>query len=62
MTIIKKMQNYIQESIEELKKVSWPTKKETQSYTIAVITVSVIIASFLGILDLVFSNILKSIL
>lgn len=60
--MIKKAKNYIQESVEELKKVSWPTKKETQSYTIAVLSISLLVASFLGILDIIFSGILKSFL
>ena len=31
-----KLTNYIQASIEEMKKVTWPTKKEAYNYTILV--------------------------
>jgi preprotein translocase subunit SecE len=50
-----KLTNYIKTSIEEMKKVSWPTKKETYNYTILVIGVSLGVAVFLGALDYLFS-------
>lgn len=34
-----------------MKKVTWPTKKETYNYTILVIVISLVVAAFLGILD-----------
>jgi preprotein translocase subunit SecE len=43
----------------ELKKVSWPTRKETTRFTGMVIIVSAVIAIFLGGLDLLFQSILK---
>ena len=54
--------NYIKTSYEELKKVSWPTKRETYHYTVVVITISAAVAAFLGGLDYLFSNIIKVIL
>ncbi len=53
-----KIVNYIKESIEEMKKVTWPTKKETKNYTLLVIGISLGTAAFLGALDYVFSQIL----
>ncbi len=52
---MKKLINYIKASVEEVKKVTWPTKKETINYTLLVIGVSVGLAIFLGILDYIFS-------
>jgi len=43
---------YFKESYEELKKVSWPTRKDTVRDTLIVIGVSLAVAAFLGILDL----------
>ena len=43
----------------ELKKVSWPSKQETTKLTGVVILVSVIIASFLGLLDFMFIRLLN---
>ena len=51
-----KLTNYIKESIVEMKKVTWPTKKETRNYTILVIGISVGVALFLGLLDYLFTT------
>ncbi|MFA6417124.1 MAG: preprotein translocase subunit SecE [Patescibacteria group bacterium] len=50
-----KLTNYIKESVSEMKKVTWPTKKETYNYTILVIGISLAVAVFLGALDFVFN-------
>jgi preprotein translocase subunit SecE len=50
-----KLINYIKESIAEMKKVTWPTKKETRNYTLLVIGISVGVALFLGFLDYLFT-------
>ena len=46
--------NYVKSSIEEMKKVTWPTKKETYNYTLLVIGISLALAAFLGLLDKIF--------
>jgi len=51
-----KISNYLKESIEEMKKVTWPTKKETYNYTILVIGISLGVAIFLGALDYIFTQ------
>ena len=53
---MEKIINYLKASIEEMKKVAWPTKKETYNYTILVIAISIGVALFLGLLDLVFTK------
>jgi preprotein translocase subunit SecE len=50
--------NYIKASIEEMKKVTWPTKKETYNYTLLVIGLSLAVAIFLGALDYLFNLLL----
>ncbi len=57
-----KLTNYIKGSISEMKKVTWPTKKETKNYTYLVIGISLAVAAFLGALDYVFSFGLESII
>jgi preprotein translocase subunit SecE len=57
--MIAKISNYIKSSIEEMKKVTWPTKKETYNYTLLVILISLGVAAFLGALDYVFSTLLQ---
>lgn len=47
--------NYVKASFEEMKKVTWPTKKETQNYTILVIGISLGVAALLGAFDYIFA-------
>jgi len=51
-----KFTKYIAESAAEMKKVTWPTKKETYNYTMLVIGISLAVAVFLGVLDYGFTE------
>lgn len=42
--------------IEELKKVSWPTRKETIRLTLIVISISLIIGLYIGIIDILLTK------
>jgi len=53
---------YIKEVIAESKKVTWPTRKQTISFTIAVLAISIIVAYYLGLLDFLFGQGLKLLL
>jgi len=44
-------QGFAQDIIEELKKVTWPTRKETIRLTTVVIVISLIIGLYVGIID-----------
>ena len=57
-----KLTTYLKDSMEEMKKVTWPTKKETYNYTLLIIGISLVMALFLGLLDQVFSMGIKAIL
>ena len=46
----------------ELKKVTWPTRKETLAATVMVIILSVVVAFFLGILDVALAKLVGSIM
>lgn len=46
---------YVKESMKEMKKVTWPSKKETKNYTFLIIAISLATAGFLGALDYIFS-------
>ena len=39
------------ESIDEIKKVTWPTRDEVIRLTIAVLAISIIVGIYLGVLD-----------
>lgn len=46
-----KIINYFSSSVEELKKVKWPTKNEVLNNTILVVVICIFMAVFLGLLD-----------
>ncbi|MCR4280403.1 MAG: preprotein translocase subunit SecE [Candidatus Komeilibacteria bacterium] len=50
---------YLKDSRTELKKVVWPTKKETIKHTLIVIGVSLFVAVFLGVVDYILTYILE---
>lgn len=47
---------YVRETRGELRKVTWPTREESQRLTAIVLGVTAVMALFLGLLDLIFSN------
>lgn len=51
-----KTTNFIKEVIEEAKHVTWPTRRQTILFTIAVLAVSILVAYYLGLLDFIFSK------
>ncbi len=59
---IEQFVKYVQESYEEIKKVSWPSKETTIKLTIAVILISLFVAAFLGSCDMFFSAIIQRII
>ena len=44
---------------DELKKVSWPSKKETINLTLVVIIISLIIGFYVGIIDIGLAKVLE---
>lgn len=50
-----KIVNYLKESVAEMKKVVWPSKKQTTTYSLIVIGMSIGIALFFGLLDYIFN-------
>ncbi len=54
-----KLIHYLKGAIAEMRKVSWPTRKETYNYTVLVVIISIAVALFLGGLDLGFNKILE---
>lgn len=60
--MLEKITSYFKESYVELKKVNWPTRKETIHLTIVVIIISLAVSLFLGLFDILFSYLLRVIL
>ena len=47
---------FLREVKTELKKVTWPTRKQTVSSTIVVVSLVIIVAVYLGLVDLLLSR------
>jgi len=60
--LFQKLINFIKEARAELRKVTWPNRKQLISSTIVVIITVALVAVFLGIIDLIFSRIVTIIL
>ncbi|MBT4120479.1 MAG: preprotein translocase subunit SecE [Candidatus Magasanikbacteria bacterium] len=58
MNLLEKIRDYFKGAFSEMKKVVWPTKKQTITYTIIVIAMSIGVAIFFGILDYAFNIVL----
>jgi len=58
----KRMFGAIRNTISELKKVTWPTRKDLVSYTMIVIVFMVIMAVVVGVLDLGASELISRII
>lgn len=57
--IFEKIKQFLKEAKTELRKVTWPTPKQTLASTSVVIIVVVIISLFLGIVDFGLSKIIR---
>lgn len=53
---------YFRETKEEMKHVTWPTRKQTFVYTALVIVISIVVSLYLGVFDALFTKIISSLL
>ncbi len=56
------IQRYFRETVGELKKVNWPTRKEAVNLTIVVLIVTASTSLFLGLMDFLFTQLFVMIL
>jgi len=61
-SIVNKITTFLKEVRLEMKKVNWPSRRETIQYTLIVIGVSVVVAIYLGGLDFIFSFLLNKLI
>ena len=60
--IVPRTVNFVQEVWSELKKVHWPSRKETYAATAVVLVVIGIVSLYLGMVDLALSTVIQAIL
>jgi len=56
------MLEYLKQVRAELRHVTWPSRRQTTVFTVVVIVVSLATAVYLGLLDYVFSTLLRKII
>ncbi len=56
MISVAKAKQFLIEAKQELKKVTWPNKQQTMNSTWVVILVTVVLAVFLGVVDMFLSK------
>lgn len=62
MGLKQKVVTYFDETMIELRKVSWPSREEIRGSTIVVIITSIILAAFLFVVDSGLSQVVKTLL
>ena len=60
--MIKKVQTFASEVRAEMQKVTWPTRPELMESTGVVLMTMLIISTFIGINDLIFSRLVQALL
>ena len=60
--MFERLKNYLIETKVELKKVTWPSRKQTLGSTLVVIILVMIISLFLGVVDVGLSGIIRVVL
>jgi preprotein translocase subunit SecE len=62
MDFLRRAQEFVREVIAEFRKVTWPSRQELINSTVVVITVTVVVALFLGSVDIALAKIVEAIL
>jgi preprotein translocase subunit SecE len=60
--ILFKIRQFLEEARAELKKVTWPTRKQTLASTAVVLVVVIVLSMFLGLVDFGLAKIIKVLL
>ena len=59
--MIAKAKLFFEESLQEFKRINWPTFAETRKLTFIVIGLSLLVALLLGFLDFIFGYLLETV-
>ena len=62
MDFLRRAQEFVREVIAEFRKVTWPSRQELINSTVVVIAVTVVVALFLGSVDIMLAKIVEAIL
>lgn len=59
---MQRLVNFLRDTVREMKKVSWPKRKELTRYTVTVMATVTLFAVFFAVLDLGISELIRLIL
>ena len=62
MDFLRRVQEFVREVLAEFRKVTWPSRQEIINSTVVVIVVTVVLAFFLGGVDIVLARVVERIL
>jgi len=62
MEFLRRAQEFVREVLAEFRKVTWPSRQELINSTVVVITVTVVVSLFLGLVDVVLARVVERIL
>jgi preprotein translocase subunit SecE len=62
MDFLRHAREFVREVMAEFRKVTWPSRQELINSTVVVITVTVVVALFLGGVDIVLAKIVEAVL
>ena len=62
MGIVARLREFVQEVLAEFRKVTWPSRDELINSTSIVIVVTVVLAFFLGVVDISLTKVVERIL
>jgi preprotein translocase subunit SecE len=62
MDFLRRAREFVREVLAEFRKVTWPSRQELINSTVVVIAVTVVVALFLGSVDIVLAKIVEAIL
>jgi preprotein translocase subunit SecE len=62
MAFLQRVQEFIREVLAEFRRVTWPSRQELINATVVVVAVTVILAFFLGAVDVALARIVERVL
>ena len=62
MSFVARVREFVQEVLAEFRKVTWPSRQELVNSTVVVVAVTVVLAFFLGGVDIVLARVVERIL
>jgi len=59
MGVVARLREFVQDVLAEFRKVTWPNRTELVNSTVVVIVVTVVLALFLGVVDIVLARLVE---